>query len=302
MPANAHERRELLYSLLGDLPDRRRPISAKVVSVEDRDGYRLEKLLLDLNGEELVPAYFTRPAGKGPLPAVLYNHAHGGNYDLGKEELLAGRGALAKPPYAKLLAERNIATLCIDTWAFGERRGRTESEIFKDMLWNGKVLWGMMVYDNLRALDYLAARPDVDPARIATGGISMGSTMAWWTAALDDRIKATFDLCCLTDFQALIDTRHLDGHGLYYYVPGLLKHFSTATINELIAPRAHLSLQGDYDKLTPPAGLERIDAHLKKVYSELRAPEAWELIRYKIGHFETADMRARIIEFLDRRL
>ena len=31
------------------------------------------------------------------------------------------------------------------------------------MLWKGRVLWGMMVYDTLRAVDYLATRPDIAP-------------------------------------------------------------------------------------------------------------------------------------------
>jgi dienelactone hydrolase len=35
-----------------------------------------------------------------------------------------------------------------------------------------------MVYDSLHALDYLAARPDVDSHRVGTLGMSMGSTMA----------------------------------------------------------------------------------------------------------------------------
>ena len=56
------------------------------------------------------------------------------------------------------------------------------------MLWHGQVMWGMMVYDSIRAVDYLVSRDDVDPGRIATMGISMGSTMAWWAAALDTRI------------------------------------------------------------------------------------------------------------------
>ena len=135
--------------------------------------------------------------------------------------------------------------------------------------------------------------------RIATLGLSMGSTMAWWTAALDERIKVCVDICCLTDFQALIAMRGLDGHGIYYYVPGLLKHFTCAEINALIAPRAHLGLAGNYDRLTPPAGLDRIDAHLRAVYRKARAPKAWRLSRYDCGHMETAAMRAEILEFLN---
>ena len=71
-------------------------------------------------------------------------------------------------------------------------------------------------------------------------------------------------------------------------------------INALIAPRPHLSLAGNYDRLTPPAGLDRIDAELSQVYAAEGAPEAWKLLRYEIAHFETAAMRAEIVSFLER--
>lgn len=298
---NQEEQRRQLYGLLGDLPPRDYPISARCVREEETDTYVCEKLVLDLNGIEPVPAYFIRPrSGAPPWPMILYNHAHGGDYVLGKDELIHGRNAIQSPPYAEALARKGIASLCIDTWNFGERRGQTESELFKEMLWKGQVLWGMMMYDSIRAVDYAVSREDVQEARVGTLGLSMGSTMAWWTAALDTRIKVCVDLCCLTDFHALIERRGLDGHGIYYYVPNLLKHFSTADINTLIAPRPHLSVAGIFDKLTPPVGLDRIDAALKQVYSELGAPDAWRLERYATGHFETADARAKILTFLDR--
>ena len=60
------------------------------------------------------------------------------------------------------------------------------------------------------------------------------------------------------------------------------------------------SLAGNYDRLTPPAGLDRIDAELRSVYEAQGASEAWRLIRYDIGHFETAAMRAEIVSFLER--
>jgi dienelactone hydrolase len=161
-------------------------------------------------------------------------------------------------------------------------------------------MWGMMVYDSLRAIDYLVSRSDVDTDRFGTIGISMGSTMAWWLAALDTRIKVCIDICCLTDFQALIDSHGLDGHGVYYYVPNLLKHFTTAQINALIAPRAHLSLAGNYDHLTPQAGLDRIDLELRKIYGAEGMADRFKLLRYEIGHFETAAMRAEILSFIER--
>ncbi|MCZ2095081.1 MAG: alpha/beta hydrolase family protein [Chloroflexota bacterium] len=294
-------RRAELLSLLGDLPPLDRPIRAERLWRDTRPHYHLEKWTLDLNGLEPVPAYVTLPLdARGPAPAVLYNHAHGSDYALGKDELLNGRSHLQAPPYAEALAREGVAALCIDHWVFGERATRTESAAFKQMLWEGRVLWGMMVYDSLRALDFLVERPEVDPARIGTLGLSMGSTMAWWVAALDTRVQVCVDLCCLTDYQALIDAGGLDGHGVYYYVPRLLKHFTSAEINALIAPRPHLGLAGDRDPLTPPAGLDRIDAALRDAYAAAGAPEAWRLLRYDCGHQETPGMRVEVIEWLRR--
>lgn len=293
-------RRQELMGLLGELPPRAGNIIAETIAVEERETYRLEKLLLHLNGIEPVPAYLTKPNRDKKVPAIIYNHAHGGNYQLGKDELLHGRGSLQAPPYAEALAQKGIAALAIDAWGFGERRGRTESAIFKEMLWNGQVMWGMMLFDSLKAFDYLTNRLDIDNKRIGTLGLSMGSTMAWWLAAAEPRIKLCIDLCCLTDFHTLIKNGGLDEHSVYYYVPSLLKHFTTAQINALIAPRPHLSLAGIYDPLTPLEGLQRIDLELKKTYQKENAPDAWRLLTYATGHFETAAMRKEVLSFLDK--
>lgn len=294
-------RRNLLYGLLGDLPERQRPITGKKFAEEDRESYVLERWILDLNGIDPVPALFARPRGSEPYPVILYNHYHGGEHRNGKRELIEARDAFGqRTPWAEEFARRGIASMSIDHWNFGERHSRAESEVFKEMLWKGQVMWGMMVYDNLRAADWLCAREDVDAARVGTLGLSMGSTMAWWTAALDERMKVCVDLCCMTEYDELIATRGLDGHGIYYFVPGLLKHFDTVGVNALIVPRAHLSLNGNYDKLTPPRGLDKIDRELKKIYRAAGAPEAWQMFRRDTAHFETAEMRAEILAFLDR--
>lgn len=295
--------RELLYSLLGDLPDRNATIASSTCGIEERPAYHLERLMLDLNGFEPVPAYFLRPLrAAAHYPAILYSHAHGGDYVLGKDELISGRAGLQPPPYGEALAKRGYAVLAIDHWNFGERRGRTESELFKEMLWKGRVLFGLMVYDNLRAIDYLVSRRDVDARRLGALGMSMGSTLSWWTAALDERIGAVADLCCLSDFHTLVERRGLDGHGIYYYVPGLLKHFTTAKIQALICPRPHLSLAGEFDPLTPPEGLDRIDRQMKQLYGKAGAAGAWKLSRYKVAHLETAAMRAEVLAFFHKTL
>ena len=111
------------------------------------------------------------------------------------------------------------------------------------------------------------------------------STKAWWLAALDPRVRVCMDVCCLTDFEELIKIHNLSGHGIYYYVPSLLKHFQTAQINELIVPRAHLSVNGRLDELTPPAGVERMRDYLVPLYQKYGKPEDC--------HMELFDCRTR---------
>jgi hypothetical protein len=87
---------------------------------------------------------------------------------------------------------------------------------------------------------------------------------------------------------------------VYYYVPGLLKKFTTAQINALIAPRAHLGLAGLQDRLTPVEGLDIIDRELTKVYAAQGQPERWKLLRYDVAHQETPEGRQEALAFLKR--
>jgi acetyl esterase/lipase len=300
-------RRATLWSLLGDLPRHEPgPPPAKLVKREQHQGFTLERLVLDLNGIEPVPALLLIAQNRQPrAPGLLFIHWHGGMYDLGKEMIL--KGVDAQPSYASECARLGLVTLAIDSWCFGERKrvepGRVgEEDAFKLMLWRGQVLYGMMMYDEVRALDYLASRPEVDPSRLGATGMSMGATKAWWLAALDPRVKLTIDLCCLTDFDELIRTEFLRGHGIYYYVPNLLKHFSTAQINELIVPRPHLSLNGRQDPLTPPAGVEKVRDHLLPLYRRFGREADCRVELFDCGHVELPEMRALVLEWLETRL
>ena len=300
---HSEKSREKLYSLLGDLPDKNLPISARLVATDENDSFVTESLVLSLNGVEDVPAYFTKPKNTiEPLPTMLFSHSHGGLYAMGKSELLTPAPYGYPVSYAKAMADRGIACLAIDHWCFGERHGRKESETFKSMLWKGKVMWGMMVYDSIRALDYLCSRPDVDAARIGATGISMGCTMSIWVAALDTRIKTCASLCCLTDFDELEREGNLDAHGIFYYVPSLQKHFTMADICALIAPRRHLSTAGVYDNLTPVPGLDKIERELHSLYANVDAEDGFVLKRYPCGHLETRAMREDVLLFIKRTL
>jgi dienelactone hydrolase len=299
-------RRRELWNLLGDLPWEHKPAPPRRVATEKHDGYTLERWILDLNGIEPVPALLLIPDHRqNPAPGLLFIHWHAGQYDLGKEQLL--RGTSVQPAYAPVCAEKGLVTLAIDSWCFGERQHDTnghrgEEDAFKEMLWRGRVLWGMMMFDEFRAVDFLAGRPEVDASRLGVFGMSMGATKAWWLGALDPRLKLTMDVCCLTDFESLIEAHGLSGHSIFYYVPSLLKHFDTSQINALTVPRAHLSVNGRKDPLTPPAGVEKVRDELLPLYRRYGHEEDCLIELFDCAHEELPEMRKQILAWMDRYL
>lgn len=301
---NQERRRWELWDLLGDLPWDHRPTPPRLVRTEKHNGYTLERLVLDLNGAEPVPALLLIPDKlRQPAPGLLFIHWHAGEYGLGKEQLL--RGTSVQPAYAPVCASKGLVTLAIDSWCFGERQHEPvghqgEEDTFKLMLWRGQTLWGMMMFDEFRALSYLAARPEVNPARLGALGMSMGATKVWWLAGLDPRLKVPIDVCCLTDYESLIAAHGLAGHGVYYFVPSLLKHFDTFQINELIVPRPHLSVNGRKDPLTPPQGVEKVRDELRPLYREYGREQDCRIELFDCAHQELPEMRRQIISWMDR--
>ena len=273
------EIRATLWQLLGDLPPRPAKPQVKTLSREEKDGYTLEKFQFDNGAGDLVNGYCFLPANassSAKAPAILYCHWHGGQYDIGKEELLQTNATPV--PAGPTWAKKGYVVLGIDAPCFGERSGQGpdgpqqkgsagELSASKFHLWFGRTLWGMMIHDDLMALDYLASRPEVDATRIGVTGISMGSTRAWWIMALDDRPKAASCVACMTRYQDLIADGMLKAHGIYYYVPGLLKHFDTEAVIALAAPRAMLFQTGDQDSGSPAVGVKKINAAVEPIYT-----------------------------------
>src|SRR5204862_5728918 len=127
-------------------------------------------------------------------------------------------------------------------------------------------------------IDYLLTRPEIDGKRIGGTGMSMGCTRAWWLAAIDERVRAIVGVACFTRYTELI--AHAKTHGIYYYVPGLLKHFDTEAIYALVAPRPMLPLSGDQDHNAPPDGAEMLEKQLNAVYQMYGKPENFRSIMY----------------------
>lgn len=277
----------------------------ELVSTEsaDREGYVFERLVFRVAGAGTVRAFLTRPVGGvGPYPAILYGHSHGGRHDIGASEVMDGRSYLLSP-FGPLLARAGYVTLCMDMPTFGDRRDTEESAATKAHIWYGTSLIGQMVSEQAAALTYLVSRDDVDPLRIGAFGISLGSTLAYWHAALDLRIRAVAHLCCYADYATLVELGAHDNHGIYLLVPGLLRHTSTGEIAGLVAPRPQLICVGDLDELTSPLSVERALAVTRPMYEEAGAADALEVfIQAGVDHRETPEMHERVMAFFEREL
>src|SRR5207244_5208804 len=64
----------------------------------------------------------------------------------------------------------------------------------------------LRIWDGIRSLDYLAARPEVDPKRLGCTGNSGGGTLTSYLLALDERIVAAAPSCYLTSLERLFAT------------------------------------------------------------------------------------------------
>lgn len=304
---------DTLKSLLGGWPDPAPAGDGAILqSTVQRGEIIVESLQLPATrrmtrvpGPSAIPALLCYPtrAPAGPLPVVLYIHAHGGDYALGKEELLAGRQALPCGPYAPVLSAAGYAVLCIDLPCFGARSHTGETALAKRLLWQGDTLLGLMLRDLASAIDYLQTRTDIDSERLATLGISMGSTLGWWLAALDQRVMAVAELCCLSDIASLIELDAHDQHALYLCVPGLLKHASILDINRLLQPRPRLCAIGGRDTLTPAAATQPLVQQLMADYRDAGLAERFTYVfSAETGHEETEAMRRSVMSFLQRHL
>jgi dienelactone hydrolase len=305
--------RETLIKVMGDLPPRPKVTPVKTLSKENKGTYTLEKFEFANGAGAIVPGYLLIPNdGKSKHPAIYYCHWHGGNYDLGKQEIFTTHHTPQVP--AEVLTSLGYAVIAIDTYCFGERSGKgpdgpeqkgsaEELTTSKYELWLGRSLWGMMVRDDLMALEYLFSRPEIDNNKVAVTGISMGATRSWWLMALDDRIKTGVAVGCLTRYQDLIAEQKLKNHGIYYYVPGILKHFDSEAIISLIAPRPVLFMTGDEDEGSPVAGIHKIETAVKPVYKLHGAESNFQNIIYPhTGHVYTPDMWDKMINWMNTKL
>jgi dienelactone hydrolase len=301
--------RRTLLECLGEMPPRPDPHRVRVTSREDKPDYILERFEFENGVDATVPGILMIPRNlQGRAPAIVALHGHGSS----KESLctLATNSQYVAP----WLASKGFVVAAIDAYFNGQRIGKgpaglvddkaaQEASLFKLYLWQGRTLWGMMLRDEQCLLDYLETRPEVDPGKIGATGMSMGCTRSWWLAAIDDRVQAIVGVACFTRYTELIAHGNLRAHGIYYFVPGLLRHFDTEAIYALTAPRPMLMLSGDQDGGAPADGVHTLERKLAQVYKLYGHEGNFRSVLYaKTGHEYLPEMKEEMVHWFEQHL
>lgn len=308
--ADRAKTRQILLQCLGEMPPRPDPAKVRVISKEDLGDYTLERFEFHNGVDMVVPGIFLVPKNtKRPVPAIIGLHGHGSS----KENICTAQKSVEL--IGPLLAKKGYAVAAIDCYFNGERTGKgpagkldrgasgQEMSLFKLNLWLGRSLWGMMLRDEQCLIDYLETRSEVDAQRIAATGMSMGCTRSWWLAAIDDRIKALVGVACFTRYTELIAHGNLRMHGIYYFVPGVFKHFDTEAIYALVAPRPMLMLSGDQDGGAPTDGIEMLEKKLEAVYGLFGKGGNFRSVLYRnTAHEYLPEMKDEMITWFERHL
>jgi cephalosporin-C deacetylase-like acetyl esterase len=202
--------REKLQSYLGEWPERS-PLNAEVTGLVDRGTYRIEKIVFESMPGFRVTANLYLPPGHGPFPAILFplGHEAGGKSYPVWQQLL---GSFAQKGYVALawdpLGQGERVQIWDDDWNESKVVRSTSEHTMMGLqtLLLGESLARYTIWDGIRALDYLASRPEVDAKRIGVTGNSGGGTHTAYMAALDDRLQVAAPSCYLTNWRRLTET------------------------------------------------------------------------------------------------
>ena len=292
--------RRVLRRCLGRMPARCALRASVAERVAVPSGVR-EKVSYAVERGERVHAYLFLPERPGPHPAVLCVHQHHRQFHLGKSEP-AGLAGDPEQFYARELAARGYVTLVPDAIGFEERQHPIlhgqDYERFEanKRLAEGSCLQAKMLWDLMRALDYLIGRNEVDPRRIGCLGHSLGGQETLFLCAMDRRVSVGVSSCGFSSYRALFDGAI--NHNFAAYVPGLLRYGDLDRVLGLVAPRPFLALAGKDDPIFPLVGVHATVRAARRAYAE--AAHRLRLRVFPGGHGFSAPMREAAYAWLDR--
>lgn len=129
----------------------------------------------------------------------------------------------------------------------------------------GQTFAGLVLADDLVALEVLAADPGTDPDRLGSFGFSGGGGRSLLLAALDSRVRAAVVTCMMATSDSLVPA-YLDSHSWLLHVPGLASWRDWPDLTAL--GRARFLVQyREGDELFPVAGMRAAHARLQELHA-----------------------------------
>ena len=261
---------------------------------------------------------------KLPAPGIVALHDHGGFYLWGKEKLIRlpdEHPTLTqfKQQYyggmsiADELARQGYVVVVIDMFYWGERRmlldhdppdwterpatitagqvasfnqrSSQDEQLLGRTLFLAGLTWaGIMFWDDLRTVDYLISRPEVDPHWIGCVGLSVGGFRSAHLAALDDRIKAAVVVSWMCAYQPLLKDHILNTVGHTMLVPGLTQWLDLPDVAAMAIPARLLVINGRQDGLFTVEGMEEAHQKLAACYQKAGVPDHFRADLYNTPH------------------
>lgn len=233
------ELRERLLESWGGFPAEACPLEPKTFGELKRDGYRVEKVAFQTRPGLWMTANAYVPDSPGKHPAILGVHGH-------------WKGAKQDPVVqARCIgaAKLGFFVLAVDALGAGERGvGKALGEYHGEMVGAtllpvGLPLAGLQVYENMRAVDYLRSRPEVDGDRIGITGASGGGNQTMYAGGFDERFKAAIPVCSVGNYQSYLGI----GCCQCEVIPGALRYTEEWGVLGLTAPRALMVVNATLD-------------------------------------------------------
>ncbi|MEO9004721.1 MAG: acetylxylan esterase, partial [Ginsengibacter sp.] len=205
--------RKKLLEVVGPFPERT-ALNAKIVSTITRNGFRVENIVFQSQPGFYVTSSLFVPAtlkSGDKAPVVIYCSGH---TDQGYRHPIYQQSILN-------LVEKGFIVFGFDPIDQGERYEYFDPETKKSIIGErdeehsylgaqpfiaGSSLAKYMIWDGIRAIDYLCTRKEVDTSRIGIMGRSGGGTQSAYIAAIDGRVKAAAPENYITNFQRLIQS------------------------------------------------------------------------------------------------
>ena len=173
------------------------------------------------------------------------------------------------------------------------RRSQQGEQLVARSLFTAGITWpGIMLWDDIRTLDYLSQRPDVDRRRLACADFSVGGYRSLMLAALDEQIKTAVSVGFMQSYRYQIRRNVIDSTGLTFHLAGLFRYLDLPDLSALIAPRPALFMNGSRDTLFNQEGLQAAYVKIGQCYEKAGVPTRQLCRLYDVPHQFNADMQA----------